>query len=55
MNFVFVNSCKENVIYPLTVRELAEAQSKDKMLEKLHFEKYKPQLVENIEVLCNVG
>ena len=49
INFVFVNHSKETAIYPLTVQEIAEAQTNDKMLEKLTFlKKYKPQLVEDI-------
>ena len=32
---VFANCSKETAIYPLTVREIAEAQTKDKMLGKL--------------------
>ncbi len=56
MNFVFVNHSKETAIYPLTVREIAEAQTKDKMLEKLTLlKKYKPQLNENTNVLCKDG
>ena len=44
MNFVFANCSKETAIYPLMVREIAEAQTKDKMLDKLTLlEKYKPQ------------
>ncbi len=42
MSFVFVNS-KEMVIYSLTVKEIAEAQTMDNMLNKLTLiEKYKP-------------
>ena len=56
MNFVFANRGEETAIYPLTVREIAEAQTKDKMLDKLTLlEKYKPQLVEDIQVLCKDG
>ena len=33
MKFVFVNSSEETAIYPLKVREIAEAQTKDKMLD----------------------
>ncbi len=35
MNFVFANRSKETAIYPLTVREIAEAQIKDNTLENL--------------------
>eukprot|EP00804_Cyclotella_cryptica_P000753 CCRYP_001027-RA/>CCRYP_001027-RA protein AED:0.45 eAED:0.49 QI:0/0/0/1/1/1/2/0/253 len=56
MNFVFANRSKENAIYPLTVWEIAAAQQMDKMLDKLSLlEAYKPQLVENVQVLCKDG
>ncbi len=56
MNFVFANHSKETVIYPLTVQEIAEAQTKDKTLDKLTLlEKYKPQLVEDVQVLSNLS
>ncbi len=56
MNFVFANHCDETAIYPLTVSEIVEAQSMDKMLKKLTLlEKYKPQLIEDIQVLCKDG
>ena len=43
-------------IYPLTVREIADAQTMDKFLDKLTLlEKYKPQLVEDVQVLCKDG
>eukprot|EP00804_Cyclotella_cryptica_P013682 CCRYP_016125-RB/>CCRYP_016125-RB protein AED:0.30 eAED:0.38 QI:0/0/0/1/0/0/3/0/253 len=43
MNFVFANRSKENTIYPL----------RDKRLDRLSLlEAYKPQLVENVQVLC---
>ncbi len=48
MNFVFAYCSKVTAIYPLIVQEIAEAQTKDKMLDKLTLlEKYKPQLVED--------
>ncbi len=56
MNFVFENRSEETAIYPLTVQVIAEAQTKDKTLDKLtSLEKYKPQLVEDIQVLCKDG
>eukprot|EP00804_Cyclotella_cryptica_P026664 CCRYP_019080-RA/>CCRYP_019080-RA protein AED:0.46 eAED:0.81 QI:0/-1/0/1/-1/1/1/0/81 len=56
MNFVFDNRSEENAIYPLTVREIAAAQQTDKTLDKLSLlEAYKPQLVENVQVLCKDG
>ncbi len=43
MNFVFANRSEEIAIYPLTVREIEQAQPKDKTLDKLtSLEKYKP-------------
>ena len=56
MNVVIANHSKEAAIYPLTVREITEAQTKDKTLEKLTLlERYKPQLIEGIQVLCKDG
>eukprot|EP00804_Cyclotella_cryptica_P018686 CCRYP_007177-RA/>CCRYP_007177-RA protein AED:0.39 eAED:0.76 QI:0/0/0/1/0/0/2/0/200 len=56
MNFVFANCSEENVIYLLTVQEIAAAQHTDKTLDKLSLlEAYKPQLVENVQVLCKDG
>eukprot|EP00804_Cyclotella_cryptica_P024392 CCRYP_021136-RA/>CCRYP_021136-RA protein AED:0.20 eAED:0.26 QI:0/0/0/0.5/1/1/2/0/340 len=56
MNYVFANRSKENAIYPLTVRDIAAAQQTDKTLDKLSLlEAYKPQLVENVQVLCKDG
>ena len=56
MNIVFAKRSKETAIYPLTVRKISEAQTKDKMLDELtSLEKYKPQLFEDIQVLCKDG
>eukprot|EP00804_Cyclotella_cryptica_P007762 CCRYP_001368-RA/>CCRYP_001368-RA protein AED:0.24 eAED:0.47 QI:0/0/0/1/1/1/2/0/781 len=56
MNYVFANPSEEKAIYPLTVREIAAAQQTDKTLDKLSLlEAYKPQLVENVQVLCKDG
>eukprot|EP00804_Cyclotella_cryptica_P024322 CCRYP_015298-RA/>CCRYP_015298-RA protein AED:0.86 eAED:1.00 QI:0/-1/0/1/-1/1/1/0/135 len=56
INFVFANLSKENAIYPLTVREIAAAQQTDESLDKLSLlEEYKPQLVENVQVLCKMA
>ncbi len=53
MNSVFANHSKENSIYPLTTREIAESQSKDAQLEALTTQDgYSTNLVENIKVLC---
>jgi hypothetical protein len=56
LNFVFANRSEETAIYPLTVQETATAQHTDKMLDKLSLlEAYKPQLVENVQVMCKDG
>ncbi len=56
MNFVFANRSKDNSIYPLTTREIAESQANDTQLAKLTTEEgYTTQLVENIKVLCKDG
>ena len=53
INFVFVNHSEEMTNYPFAVREIADAQTMDKILDKLTMlEKYKLQLVEDIQVLC---
>ena len=56
MNLVFANQNEEDAIYPLTTREIAEAQQQDKNLTK-QAEKvgYSTQLVKNIKVLCYKG
>ena len=56
MNLVFANQNKEDAIYPLTTREIAEAQQQDKNLKtQAEKEGYSTQLVKNIKVLCNKG
>ena len=53
MNFVFANFIDEDVIYPLTVKEIAEAQHSDPSIQRLASDKkYTMQLVENTQVLC---
>ena len=52
MNQVFANRNEEDSIYPLTPREIAEAQNED---ESLNTQGYSTQLVENIKVLCKEG
>eukprot|EP00804_Cyclotella_cryptica_P004887 CCRYP_004939-RA/>CCRYP_004939-RA protein AED:0.40 eAED:0.34 QI:0/0/0/1/1/1/2/0/530 len=52
MNQVFANRNEEDSIYPLTTREIAEAQQED---ESLLNKGYSTQLVENIKVLCKEG
>eukprot|EP00804_Cyclotella_cryptica_P009742 CCRYP_011258-RA/>CCRYP_011258-RA protein AED:0.38 eAED:0.39 QI:0/0/0/1/0/0/2/0/384 len=49
LNQVFVNRNKEDSIYPLTTREIAEAQQEDKSILN---KGYSTHLVENIRVLC---
>ncbi len=56
MNLVFANRSKENSIYPLTTREIAESQSKDAQLVSLTTKGvYFAKLVENINVLYKDG
>ena len=53
MNLVFANSNKEEVIYPLMVKEIAQAQQDDPNLQALAAkDKYTMKLVENTKVLC---
>ena len=54
MNLVFANCSNEDMIYPLTVWEIAHAQKLDASLKKCK-DMYSPQLVENTEVLCKDG
>ena len=68
MNSVFANHSEEEEIYPLTVKEIKEAQEIDKtllksfildldkcLLKTQHNEKYNILLVENMHVLCKDG
>ena len=53
---VFANCNEEDVIYPLTVKEIALAQEIDLVLKNLtKMEKYSTHLVEDTEVLCKDG
>ena len=53
---VFANRSKEDVIYPLIVKEIAQAQKDDPVLKKLSkIDKYSTQLVEDTQVLCKDG
>jgi hypothetical protein len=53
MNLVFANCSEWDVIYPLTVKEIAEAQETDPNIQKLTTDpQYTRQLVENTQVLC---
>ena len=52
MNLVFTNQNEEDAIYPLTTREIAEAQQQDNDLKtQAAKEGYSTQLVKNIKVL----
>jgi hypothetical protein len=51
---MFAKLSKEDVIYLLTVREIAQAQKLDDNLEKLK-DQYSTQSVENTEVFCKKG
>ncbi len=48
LSMVFANRSKEDVIYPLTLKEIALAQERDLVLKKLtKMEKYSTHLVED--------
>ena len=56
MNHVFANRSDDEEIFPITVKEIAEAQRKDKaILDLCKDEKFKTLLIENTEVLCKDG
>ena len=56
MNMVFTNGNKEDVIYPLTVKEIALAQEDNSVPKKQSkTDKYSTYLVEDTEVLCKDG
>jgi hypothetical protein len=56
LNFVFANTQKEESNYPLTITEIAEAQSEDADLKALaKVDKYDKQLVEDTLVYCKDG
>ncbi len=53
---VFANHSKEDVIHPLTGKEISLAQERDLVLKKLtKMEKYSTHLVEDTEVQCKDG
>jgi hypothetical protein len=53
INMGFANHSKEDVIYPLTVKEIAQAQDDDAVLKKLSkTDKYSTQLIEDTVVIC---
>jgi hypothetical protein len=52
-NMMFINHGKGDVIYPLTAKEIAQAQKDNAVLKKLNkTDKYSNQLVEDTQVLC---
>ena len=56
INMVFVNRSEEDVIYPLTVKEIAQAQEDNLVWKKLSkTDKYSTQLVEDTQVWCKDG
>ena len=59
VNMIFANNSEDNEIFPLTVTEIARAQSEDKMI-KIYFTKnspndYNTQIYESTEVICMDG
>jgi len=56
MNYVFANRSEDEEIYPLTVKEIAEEQLRDKSLKELFEDDiYDVLLIEDIKVLCKEG
>ena len=56
LNHVFANRSDEEEIYPLTVSEIAEEQTKDTSLQqKRHTSKFEETLIEHTYVLCKNG
>ena len=56
MNMVFTNHSEEDVIYPLTVKEIAQTQEDNLVLKKLSkTDKYSTQLVEDTQAFCKDG
>ena len=56
LNHVFANCSGEEEIYPLTVSEIAEEQTKDKGLQQQRrTSKFEETLIENTYVLCKNG
>jgi hypothetical protein len=54
INNVFANCSKEEEIYPLTVKEIAQAQRLDRHFKAIVLkEKYEKSLIENTPVFCN--
>jgi hypothetical protein len=56
MNYVFANCSEDEEVYPLTVKEIAAEQQKDKTVCNLNSDtRYKTLLIENTPVLCREG
>ena len=56
MNNVFANCSEEEEIYPLTVKEIAEAQKRDKLSKATAIkEKYEKTPIKKISVFCKTG
>jgi hypothetical protein len=56
MNMVFTSHSKEDAIYPLTVKDIAQAQKDSAVLKKQSkTDKYSTQLVEDTHDLCKDG
>jgi hypothetical protein len=56
MNHVFANHSKDEEIFPITVKEIADEQRNDKMLKTLaKSDKYETHIIENTKVLCKDG
>ena len=56
LNHVFANRRDKEDIYPLTVSEIAEEQTKDKSLQQLKStSKFEETQIENTYVLCKNG
>ena len=56
LNSVFANHSEEEEIFPLTVKEIAEAQRLDKLFKAAALkEKYDKTLIKNTSVFCKNG
>eukprot|EP00804_Cyclotella_cryptica_P002511 CCRYP_018457-RA/>CCRYP_018457-RA protein AED:0.34 eAED:0.34 QI:32/-1/0/1/-1/0/1/0/89 len=56
INMVFAHHSNKDVIYPLTTKEIAQAQTNDATLKNLSkHDKYSTQLVEDTQLLCKDG
>jgi hypothetical protein len=52
MILMFANCSEEDIIYPLTVKAIVEAQADPNILRLTEDPQYTRQLVENTQVLC---